>query len=39
VLRCTIEIAYQAADAGHPDLRMSKLAAEQKKLAGQFNPY
>jgi hypothetical protein len=36
-LRCTIKVAYQAADAGHPEDRgESKLAAEPASLADMF---
>jgi hypothetical protein len=37
-LRCSIEIAYQAADAGHPDFGESKLAAELARPAEQHIP-
>jgi hypothetical protein len=34
-LLCSIGVAYQAADAGHPDMGLSKLAAEQVNFAPQ----
>jgi hypothetical protein len=34
-LPCSIRVAYQAADAGHPDMGLSKLAAEQANSVRQ----